>query len=490
VSQRDERLELVEQFARLSGLAEPAFDLRPDQRTVIVSICNPNPRFYQLVIVRPRKSSVSVQMPEARYLIRNLSESLNVGQHTFGSDFYSRYTKSVSGAEELIRAQANHVVFGRRGAGKSSLLIYSRRLRDEASHPCVWIDMQVFHRRSDVGIARDILVEILIQLAQKNPGFAPSEIVNRLSLLPNDQSMESKLRQMLPELKRALSDQIGNGDLFVFLDDFHVVGLAIQPTVLSLLYSTTRGNRVYLKLSAIETSTKIWDPVTQSGLEMSHDAQAIRLDYNLTTTEKAASHIKAILDSHAVYCGLPGLRPLCTSDDVIPRLVWVSAGVPRDALSLFAQAMTRTVAEGRRHVSVTAVNMAASDMVSQKLRDIDADLPTESRASLQSVLEEIREFCLKKNRKNAFLVEIQSSAVYRDVMRLVDLRLLHVIAEAITVGEAGRKFVGLILDYGFYTGMRAARSVDLFNKQIGKMPYKELRKLPIFGSQSGMKEVA
>jgi hypothetical protein len=32
------------------------------------------------------------------------------------------------------------------------------------------------------------------------------------------------------------------------------------------------------------------------------------------------------------------------------------------------------------------------------------------------------------------------------------LRLVHVISEGITVGEAGRKFLALILDYGFYTG--------------------------------------
>ncbi|MGH8148147.1 MAG: hypothetical protein ACREPY_17680 [Rhodanobacteraceae bacterium] len=65
-------------------------------------------------------------------------------------------------------------------------------------------------------------------------------------------------------------------------------------------------------------------------------------------------------------------------------------------------------------------------------------------------------------------------------MELVSLRLLHVISEGITVGKAGRKFLGLILDYGFYTGIRAAQSVDLFNRQSQKVAYKELRGLPVF----------
>jgi hypothetical protein len=57
--------------------------------------------------------------------------------------------------------------------------------------------------------------------------------------------------------------------------------------------------------------------------------------------------------------------------------------------------------------------------------------------------------------------------------------LLHVISEGITVGEAGRKYLGLILDYGFYTGIRAAQIVDLFNKQTARVVYRDLRKLPI-----------
>src|ERR1039458_666930 len=56
---------------------------------------------------------------------------------------------------------------------------------------------------------------------------------------------------------------------------------------------------------------------------------------------------------------------------------------------------------------------------------------------------------------------------------------LHVISEGIAVGEAGRKYVALILDYGFYTGIRAAQSVDLFNKQTERVAYKDLRKLPV-----------
>jgi hypothetical protein len=198
--------------------------------------------------------------------------------------------------------------------------------------------------------------------------------------------------------------------------------------------------------------------------------------------DKAASHIEGILDAHAVYCGLPSVRFLCTSGDVLSRLVWVSAGVPRDALNMFAQAMTKGTAVGRSLVSVTNVNVAASEMVSQKLRELEVDVPERTiEGDLAAALERIKDFCIKKERKNAFLIEIKNdNTFYQSILKLVDLRLVHVISEGITVGEAGRKYVALILDYGFYTGIRAAQSVDLFNRQTERVAYKDLRKLPVF----------
>jgi hypothetical protein len=213
---------------------------------------------------------------------------------------------------------------------------------------------------------------------------------------------------------------------------------------------------------------------------MPHDVQEIKLDYNLTIPEKATEHITSILDAHAVYCGLSSIRFLCTSQDALSRLVWVAAGVPRDALSIFGQAMTKASLTGGKRVSVSSINVAASETVNVKLRELDTDASGEA-APLHTMLEQLREFCIKRERKNAFLIEIRNDdPIYQRILKLVDLRLLHVINEGISVGEAGRKYLALILDYGFYIGVRAARSVDLFNKQTKKVAYKDLRRLPVF----------
>jgi len=159
----------------------------------------------------------------------------------------------------------------------------------------------------------------------------------------------------------------------------------------------------------------------------------------------------------------------------------VAAGVPRDALNLFSQAMLKASLDGRKRVSVSNVNLASSETLTIKLRELETDA-SEKAVELRMMIDEIKRFCVNEKRNNSFLVEIAANKTsFNSILNLVHLRLLHVITEGITVGDAGRKFMGLILDYGFYTGIRAAQSVDLFNKQSHRVSYKELRTLPIFG---------
>lgn len=236
-------------------------------------------------------------------------------------------------------------------------------------------------------------------------------------MLKQDQALNySDVQLFLPQIQGLFAELAGR-NVFIFLDDFHVLDLAAQPKLLGLLYALTRGKNVFLKISAIETLTKSWDPEGHVGLEVPHDAQTIKLDYNLTMPDRAAQHIESILDAHAVYCGLPSVRFLCTSSEVLPRLTWVSAGVPRDALNMFAQAMTRGLSEGRSKVSVMNVNMATSEMVGQKMRELEIDVPKARQDSdLKSTLDHVRGFCMQQMKKNAFLVEIGDSQFYHQLL--------------------------------------------------------------------------
>jgi len=493
---------LKEAFEQQSGLQgiDSEYKQRPDGTLLVIKVANPTERLFRVLetareqVGRESEGELRatlqravkqnpLQSAEGRLLLRTLSESLNINKNSFKDDFFGRYTKSVSGAEEQVTAAANHVVFGRRGAGKSSLLLYGLHSRIARGRNSAWVDMQVYSQRTDAGVAIDILLDVISQVRFTLGTEALTDAVSSelRALRAASTEDEAAIRKVLPNVRRALGEFASRGqDLFIFLDDYHVLARELQPKILAHIYAVTRGNGVFMKLSAIETLTQTWDGSTKTGLQIPHDVQEIKLDYNLAIPEKATEHISSILDAHATYCGLSSIRSLCTSPDVLSRLVWVSAGVPRDALSIFGQAMTRASLTGGKRVSVSSINVAASETVNVKLRELDTDASGEAE-SLHSLLEQLREYCVKQQRKNAFLIEIRSDdSIYQRILKLVDLRLLHVINEGISVGEAGRKYLALILDYGFYIGVRAARSVDLFNKQTRKVAYRDLRGLPVF----------
>lgn len=495
---------IVREFEKRSGLHDLEYELkeRQGESILIIFMANPTERFFDILqdasnaveqdllfpvipTIKRKPSTNYIGSPEGRLLAREIIESLNVNRNSFSDDFFTRYIKSVTGEEEKIISRANHMVFGRRGAGKSMLLLYALHMRRADSFPSAWVDMQTYAHRADGGVAAEVITEILEQLS----GVLADE-PGRLRLLSEIQKVQKMadgrpkvddLRVLAPSIRRVLKSGLDETqDIAIFLDDFHVVDASIQPNILGLIYSCCRGERIFLKISAIETLSRNWDRVHNVGLEIPHDTQQIKLDYNLTMPDKAIEHIQNILDAHARYCGLPSVRSLCSNKDVISRLVWVAAGVPRDALNIFSQAMTEAHLKGSNNVTVEGVNVAAGRMVQEKIRELDVDVSSEDE-ELRDRLESIKEFCISKEHKNAFLFKIDhSDPNYEQLLKLVDLRLLHVIHEGIVRGEAGEKYVAMILDYGLYIGMRATRSLALFNKQTKKVKYEEVRMLPVY----------
>ena len=495
-----ELINIKNKFEKISGLIGLHHEFKDTSsgKAIVIFVSSPTERLFEILnsitkgivgdaddaIVATLKATTRdriVEGPEVELLLKLLSESQNVNRYSFGAEFFSRYTQTVSGAEQQIVSKANHIVFGRRGAGKSMLLLYSMTLRDQAGLSSIWLDFQTYSRRPDTAVIGDILCDLITEIEKK---FGQNNRLSELqSLIEDSEPQISEYKKLTPKLRREIGKLSSSEELFIYLDDLHVLDRRLQAQILDILYSVSRGNQVFLKISAIENLTRTYDPTERVGLELPHDAQAIHLDYNLTTPEKTTAHIEAILDAHARYAGLASIRRLCSSTDVLPRLTWVSAGVPRDAIYLFAQAIQKANVEARARVTVSNVNQSASETLTIKLRDLEQDA-SEQATGLKIALETIKMFCIKQKRQNAFLIEIDNeSDLFQQVNSLVQLRLLHVISEGITPHEAGRKYLALILDYGLYIGIRAAQSVELFNKSFEDSSSATLRKLPILRAQ-------
>jgi hypothetical protein len=500
----DSILQIVERFsARLGGI-RPSYYIkkRPDGQFLIFEFAKANNRFYKIleeieselpeenlfrdrcvITERSKKPDDVLSIPETQLLQRAIAESLTIDRHSFGQDFFSRYTPSVTNFEQQIVSSANYVVYGRRGAGKSSLLAYGmHRLAQRGSH-FSWVAMQAYVSRSDEQVIASVIAEILSEI--KIVSTAPSEvaaIIDTLNKLSESDlgNISDKLGKLTPRIRRIIQSIATTEYPFtIFLDDFHVISDELQPKLLSSIYSISRGNNTFIKLSGIEQFTRTWDDVSRQGLQPPHDAQIMKLDLNLTMPDRSKTHIVSILDAHAIYCGLPKISYLA-SEKVLSRLVLEAAAVPRDALGLFSQAINKAYVKGQKSVSLVSLNAAASEMAEEKLKDIEKDT-SDDLQEITALLDRLKNFCITVQKKNAFLIKIKNNdSVFKLVQKLIALRLVHVLHEGITPHKAGQRYMALMLDYGFYIGVRASKSVELFPTTPQALLVKDLRKLPIF----------
>jgi hypothetical protein len=103
------------------------------------------------------------------------------------------------------------------------------------------------------------------------------------------------------------------------------------------------------------------------------------------------------------------------------------------------------------------------------------------KSEVNTQLSLLKNFCFSVNHTNAFLVKINNASIgFEIIKKLIALRLVHVLHEGITPNKAGERYIALMLDFGFYVGIRAAKSVKLFPDTPRSLPAKELRKLPVF----------
>lgn len=231
-----------------------------------------------------------------------------------------------------------------------------------------------------------------------------------------------------------------------------------------------------MKITAIENFARLYDDATREGLQPPGDAQIIRLDYNLVDPKAAYDHLENVLSGYVKYAGIPGL-PSLLGGNGLERLVWVSAGVPRDALYIFRQAISNARSAGRKEVAVVDINMAAAESLTEKESYINDDASGVD-SLVRGTIDDIRDFCLKTIRSNAFLVHIDpNDARYQAIKKVADLRFVHVLHPGITPEQAGVKYEALMLDYAFYTGFRKAPSVKEFMSEPKRPLAKELRDL-------------
>lgn len=497
-------ISVVEEFSKLLGGIEPAWHIknRPDGGYILFEFSYLHRRFIELAkkvsdslsddnaykgrvlaVERVRRPENIFQSPEMKMLQRELSSSLTINRATFGSDFLSRYTPSVAGHEQTIIGNANFIVYGRRGAGKSSLLLYAKHKLDLMGLSSIWLPCQTYSGSNEPQVIAAAVAEILRNFNRII--FSPDveEICKKIDdLASSDEEPDvvvKKIKRIIPRVRSSIGSLISSSKpLTIFLDDAHVINEDLQPLMLDVIYSLARDNNIYLKISCIEQLTNTWNATRNFGMQIPHDLQVMNLDSNLTMPEQSLGLISSILDGHARFCGLNSIKAVAEKK-AIDRLIISAAAVPRDCLSLFSQAIAKSIIKGQKSVTISAINSAASESIEQKVKDFERDT-SRDRENLVILLDKIKQFCIYEKKINAFLVKIQNNnANFKLMQKLIALRFVHLLHEGITPSNAGERYVALMLDFGFYVGFRAARSVELFLEEPVNKSAKDYRSLPI-----------
>jgi Cdc6-like AAA superfamily ATPase len=431
-----------------------------------------------------RKTEHFPESLEATALLTLLTSSTRaVAQDTSERGFSVPYVPFQNREDYQLAQPATHVVVGRRGVGKSTLIRRALEILKAAPAILAVIDAQAYATLSGDDLAREILDDVVRALADDAARVSAlvgkeigTETLRSISAeLSGAQISPSAAAVQIRRALQAITKTTGN-HAFVFLDDFHLLDRDEQPKILHLMHSGLKGANGWLKVAGIGSLLNYYSARDRIGLQVPGDAQLVPLDLTLENPEAAESHLRAILERFLKAIGYSA------QTDVLPeqafrRLAWANAGVPRDFLQMFARAVEHARRNRHSVVTLSDVNVAIGEFGQRKIDELVQDARN-SEGDLRELLSALETYCLDENETNGFLLKSNNFNERRLVHILSDLRLVHLISQSITPDRAGERYEAYILDYSLFTGFRRRPNIREMLPKEGQFKASELRTLP------------
>ena len=391
---------------------------------------------------------------------------------------------------KTITAHRHHLIFGRRGVGKTALMVEAKRLVTEDGHVAVWGNLQTL-RRESVSRAYCLISQGIcnaIQVHFNGKSISPkvlSQIIDlndELSrILLQDEVSDQTLGRLIPRLQIVIRRFVETASchLYLFIDELHYFDRDKQPLLLDALHGSVRDCNAWLKIAGIRHLSRWFKPHPPIGLQTGHDADDIDLDITLESPSKAKEFLEKILGSYARNAGISGLSGLIIND-ALDRLVLASGAVPRDYLVLCGGAIRQAQRRDRaRLIGVQDINKAAGDAAKAKLIELEDDTSgTTTAQDLLANLKLIRAFCLDERKFTFFRIEFKDKEThpdeYRVIQDLMDLRLVHLIDASLSdPNEAGNRSEVYMLDLSQFSGQRLKKNLKAIDFSGGHLVLKE-----------------
>lgn len=384
-----------------------------------------------------------------------------------------RYMEDPRASLSAVAASRHHVIYGRRGVGKTALLLEVKRLVQERGNAATWINAHVIrHESPETAFA--VLAESIVETIIHRLGTSASTSAVALENLRASFSHDPELAAAkIPEFNRALRNVLRADilQLFVFIDDFYLLTTEFQPKLLDLLAGALRDCDAWIKVASIERLTKTFDVSSRRGLEIPHDASKVDLDVTLENPIAAQKFLESMLNSYTATAGIKDVASI-SKPQALGRLVLASGGVPRDYINLFSDSIlvAREARSQAAEIGKEDVAVAAGKYAQSKKRDLEQDVDAIESTGLLASLSNMSGQ-VKGGKSTYFRVPMsgKSDGGYEILARLVDLRFAHLVQSSLSdQHRAGVKYEAYILALSEYTDIRLHRGLNNLDIEDGR----------------------
>jgi hypothetical protein len=395
-----------------------------------------------------------------------------------------KYVEDPRASLAAVAASRHQVIYGRRGVGKTALLLEAKRLAESQGNVTVWMNAHVF-RNLDAPTSFLHIAKAALTALAKHGGSSQAEAFGRVketsenitSLLAEMRVTGQDVGRLLADLNGVLRGILRQGlvRLNIYVDDFYLFPIMAQPQLLDYVFAMLRDCDGWLKLASIERLTRPFEPSSKIGIEIPHDASKIDLDVTLEDPISAQSFLENVLSNYTAAAGV-GKPSRIAKSEALGRLVLASGGVPRDYLNLFASSIvvarqSRAQAQqvGREDVAVAAGRAARG-----KKRDLELDVASQTASSLLSALDSLST-AVKRYGFTYFRVDVAQKYQdgYEALAQLVDLRFVHLIQAALSdQHKGGTRYEAYILDLSEYTDVRLKRGLEVLDLEDGQWSWR------------------
>lgn len=276
-----------------------------------------------------------------------------------------------------------------------------------------------------------------------------------------------KLRELdtwLPRLKEQVREFFENSTsvsaVFLQIDDLYHLKKIDQPFVIDFIHRLCKDLPLYFKVATLRHASSLYVDIDGQpiGAQERNDYQPINIDYTFSDFSRTRDQNLRIFHEFGKSAGITSAEiDSLFKGTGFDRLVMAGGGVPRDTLSLFLEVLGTVKYQGGEKIGKDDVRVMSKTNFEMRIGELKQDSEGGEQDVLMRGIYVLREFCLDK-KSNVFLISeriLQQDDELRSLIhRLLDYRIIHSTASALTHKSQQGTFQAFAIDIGCYAHLR------------------------------------